>query len=112
METGCGKGRVTGVLFDSHNHLQSSKFGKTPAELIAEMRAAGIAGCVAKATREDDWEAMAAHCLKAWEELFAAMNQAAAWPEKFLMHSFGGSIEVAERSHLSGTNRTCHSPSL
>jgi Tat protein secretion system quality control protein TatD with DNase activity len=48
------------VLFDSHNHLQSSKFGKNPPELIAEMRAAGIAGCVANATREDDWEAVAA----------------------------------------------------
>ncbi len=40
---------------------------------------------------------MTVHCLKAWEELFAAMDQAAAWPEKFLMHSFGGSFEVAER---------------
>jgi len=145
--------------------------------MIAEMQAAGITGCVVNATREDDWEAVAAlarefpgyvfpaygihpwhaetaaegweerlreklladpaasvgevgvdgwvespgmevqfgvfvkqaeiaaelgrvmtvHCLKAWEELFAAMDQAAAWPEKFLMHSFGGSIEVAER---------------
>jgi TatD DNase family protein len=145
--------------------------------MIAEMKDAGITGCVVNATREDDWEAVAAlarefpgyvfpaygihpwhadaaaegweerlrerllsnpkasvgevgvdgwlesprmelqlpifikqaeiaaelgramtvHCLKAWEELFAAMDQAAAWPEKFLMHSFGGSIEVAER---------------
>jgi TatD DNase family protein len=40
---------------------------------------------------------MTVHCLKAWEELFAAMDRAAAWPEKFLMHSFGGSLEVAER---------------
>lgn len=40
---------------------------------------------------------MTVHCLKAWEPLFAAMDRAAAWPEKFLMHSFGGSIEVAER---------------
>lgn len=37
------------------------------------------------------------HCLKAWEELFDEMNQAPAWPKKFLMHSFGGSIEVAQR---------------
>ena len=146
-------------------------------ELVAEMQSAGITGCVANATREDDWEAVAAlarefhgfvfpaygihpwyadtaaegweerlremlladpkasvgevgvdgwveapgrevqlpvfvkqaeiaaelgrvmtvHCLKAWEELFAAMDQAAAWPGKFLMHSFGGSIEVAGR---------------
>lgn len=165
------------MLFDSHNHLQSAKFGKPVGVLIAEMRAAGINGCVVNATREDDWEAVAAlarefpgfvfpaygihpwhadtaaegwelrlrerlladptasvgevgvdgwvesppievqigvfvkqaeiaaemgrvmtvHCLKAWEELFAAMDQASAWPEKFLMHSFGGSIEVAER---------------
>jgi TatD DNase family protein len=40
---------------------------------------------------------MTVHCLKAWEKLFEAMDRAAAWPEKFLMHSFGGSLEVAER---------------
>ncbi len=40
---------------------------------------------------------MTVHCLKAWEELFAAMDRATRWPEKFLMHSFGGSIEIAER---------------
>jgi TatD DNase family protein len=40
---------------------------------------------------------MTVHCLKAWEPLFAVMDRAAAWPEKFLMHSFGGSHEVAER---------------
>ena len=145
--------------------------------MIGEMQAAGITGCVVNATREDDWEAVAAlarefpgfvfpaygihpwhadaaresweerlrerllsdpmssvgevgvdgwvdspeievqmpvfikqaeiaaelgrvmtvHCLKAWEPLFAAMDRAAAWPEKFLMHSFGGSAEIAER---------------
>ena len=165
------------MLFDSHSHLQSGKFGRPVGEMIAEMQAAGITGCVVNATREDDWEAVAAlarefpgyvfpaygihpwhadaaaegweerlrerllsdpvasvgevgvdgwakspgmevqlpvfikqaelaaetgrvmtvHCLKAWEPLFAAMDRAAAWPEKFLMHSFGGSLEVAER---------------
>lgn len=165
------------MLFDSHNHLQSGKFGKPVGEMVAEMKDAGITGCVVNATREDDWEAVAAlasefpgyvfpaygihpwhadtaaegweerlrerllsdpaasvgevgvdgwvdspgmevqmpvfvkqaeiaaelgrvmtvHCLKAWEALFAAMDQAAAWPEKFLMHSFGGSLEVAGR---------------
>ncbi len=40
---------------------------------------------------------MTVHCLKAWEELFTAMERATRWPEKFLMHSFGGSIEIAER---------------
>jgi len=165
------------MLFDSHNHLQSGKFRRPAGEMVAEMKDAGITGCVVNATREDDWEAVAAlarefpgyvfpaygihpwhadaaaegweerlrerllsdpvasvgevgvdgwvdspgmevqlpvfikqaeiaaemgrvmtvHCLKAWEELFAAMDQAAAWPGKFLMHSFGGSIEVAER---------------
>lgn len=40
---------------------------------------------------------MTIHCLKAWEELFQTMDEAEAWPEKFLMHSFGGSIEIAER---------------
>jgi TatD DNase family protein len=157
--------------------MQSLKFGKSAGDLVGEMKAAGISGCVANATREADWEAVAAlarefpgfvfpgygihpwfadtaavgwedrlremldqdpsatvgevgvdgwvgspamdvqfaifvkqaeiatelgrvmtvHCLKAWEELFSAMDQAEAWPEKFLMHSFGGSIEVAER---------------
>jgi len=165
------------MFFDSHNHLQSGKFGRPVGEMIAEMQAAGITGCVVNATREDDWEAVAAlarefpgyvfpaygihpwhadaagegweerlrerllsdpmsgvgevgvdgwvdspeievqmpvfikqaeiaaemgrvmtvHCLKAWEPLFEAMERAAAWPEKFLMHSFGGSAEIAER---------------
>lgn len=40
---------------------------------------------------------MTVHCLKAWEEFFRAMDKAETWPEKFLMHSFGGSIEIAER---------------
>ncbi len=165
------------MLFDSHNHLQSGKFGRPAGEMVAEMKDAGITGCVVNATREDDWEAVAAlarefpgyvfpaygihpwhadaaaegweerlrerllsdpmsgvgevgvdgwvdspeievqmpvfikqaeiaaemgrvmtvHCLKAWEPLFEAMERAAAWPEKFLMHSFGGSAEIAER---------------
>ncbi|QTN32993.1 TatD family hydrolase [Akkermansiaceae bacterium] len=165
------------MLFDSHNHLQSGRFGKPVAGLVRDMKGAGIAGCVVNATREGDWEAVAGlarefpgfvfpaygihpwyadtaeegweqrlrkrlendplatvgevgvdgwvdspamevqmpvfvkqaqiaagmgrvmtvHCLKAWEQLFSAMDQAEGWPEKFLMHSFGGSIEVAER---------------
>lgn len=165
------------MLFDSHNHLQSGKFGRPVGEMIGEMQAVGITGCVVNATQEADWEVVAAlarefpgfvftaygihpwhadaagegweirlrerllsdptaslgevgvdgwvdsprmetqlsvfikqaeiaaelgrvmtvHCLKAWEPLFAAMDRAAAWPEKFLMHSFGGSAEIAER---------------
>lgn len=165
------------MLFDSHNHLQSPRFGKTVAELIATMRAVGIKGCVVNATQERDWEAvrklandfpdfvrpaygvhpwfadtvkegwqdrlrrilsedpkatvgevgldgwvalpsmeiqlpvfrdqveiaselernMTVHILKAWEPLFQTMDQARAWPNKFLMHSFGGSIEIAQR---------------
>lgn len=165
------------MLFDSHNHLQSVRFGKPVGDLIVEMKAMGISGCVVNATRESDWEAvrgiarefpdfirpaygvhpwfadtveekweerlkkwlladtrasvgeigidgwvsspdleiqrevfarqvaiaveldrvMTVHCLKAWDELFRAMDEAEAWPEKFLMHSFGGSLEVAER---------------
>ncbi len=165
------------MLFDSHNHLQSGKFGRPVGELVAEMKDAGITGCVVNATQENDWEAVAAlarefpgyvfpaygihpwyadtaaegweerlrerlladpfasvgevgvdgwvdspgmdvqvpvfvkqaelaaelgrvmtvHCLKAWEPLFDAMDRAAAWPEKFLMHSFGGSWEMADR---------------
>ena len=170
------------MLFDSHNHLQSGKFGRPVGEMVAEIKDAGITGCVVNATREDDWDAVAAlarefagyvfpaygihpwhadaaaegweerlrerllsdpaasvgevgvdgwvdspgmevqmpvfvkqaeiaaelgrvmtvHCLKAWEALFATMEQAAAWPEKFLMHSFGGSIEVAGRLAKNG----------
>lgn len=165
------------MLFDSHNHLQSARFGKRVADLIAEMTSVGISGCVVNATRESDWEAvraiarqfpdfvrtaygvhpwfadaveegweerlrkllredlrasvgeigvdgwvnspgmdvqrevfakqvaiavemervMTVHCLKAWDELFRLMDATHAWPDKFLMHSFGGSIEVAER---------------
>lgn len=164
------------MLFDSHNHLQSARFGKPVAGLIAEMSAERISGCVVNATREADWATVAAlardfpgfvfpaygihpwfadtaeegweerlrrrlelepgatvgeigldgwvgsppldvqmpvfvkqaeiaaqlgrvmtvHCLKAWQELFRAMEEAAAWPGKFLMHSFGGSAEIAE----------------
>jgi TatD DNase family protein len=40
---------------------------------------------------------MTVHCLKAWEELFEVMDEVAEWPAKFLMHSFGGTIELAER---------------
>ena len=40
---------------------------------------------------------MTVHCLKAWDQLFRLMDENDAWPEKFLMHSFGGSIEVAQR---------------
>lgn len=165
------------MLFDSHNHLQSAKFGKPAGEIVAEMRASGIVGCVVNSTRESDWDevaglarefpgyvfpaygihpwyadtavegwedrlrerlvadpkatvgevgmdgwvdspgmvvqmpvfvkqaeiaaelkrVMTVHCLKAWEPFFEAMDRAVAWPEKFLMHSFGGSFEVAER---------------
>lgn len=165
------------MLFDSHNHLQSGRFGRPVDVLIAEMQAVEISGCVVNATREEDWEAvrkialdfpdfvrpaygvhpwfahtvtdgweerlrmllrederasvgeigvdgwvdsprievqrkvfaqqiaiaaemkrnMTVHCLKAWDELFQLMNGTDAWPEKFLMHSFGGSIEVAQR---------------
>lgn len=163
--------------FDSHNHLQSIRFEKSAAELVDEMKAQGITGCVVNATQEADWGAvralaedfpgfvlpaygihpwfahtaqegwaerlqemlhcdplatvgeigvdgwvdspniavqreifvkqvriaaqmkrvMTVHCLKAWEELFSVMDEVTDWPEKFLMHSFGGSIEVAER---------------
>jgi len=36
------------------------------------------------------------HCLKAWGALFDAFSEAAP-PARFLMHSFGGSIETARR---------------
>jgi TatD DNase family protein len=165
------------VLFDSHNHLQSSGFGEPVETMVAKMRAVGIGGCVVNATQESDWErvdmlvfrfpdfihpsygvhpwfadtvtdgwdgrlrqrllaqpqasigevgvdgwvekpsmeiqrevfmrqvglaaelnrVMTVHCLKAWDEFFRLMDTAEAWPEKFLIHSFGGSLEVAQR---------------
>jgi TatD DNase family protein len=165
------------VLYDSHNHLQSLRFGRPATDLIATMKDVGITGCMVNATQEADWEkvkflaaqfpdfvrpaygvhpwfadtvsegweerlrkllleneyatvgevgvdgwinqpslelqravfvkqvaiaveldkVMTVHCLKAWDELFQLMDAADAWPQKFLMHSFGGSIEVAER---------------
>lgn len=36
------------------------------------------------------------HCLRAWDPLFDAFNQQEP-PEKFLLHSFNGSIEIARR---------------
>ena len=160
-------------LHDSHNHLQRFE---DPARVIGEMREAGIAGCVANGTSEDDWEAVAGlaeafpdfvlpafglhpwhahrrtdcwrqilegyldrfpqasigecgldgwvqapslevqrevflpqlaiarerslpvtiHALKAWEPLFAAFEEEPP-PERFLMHSFGGSPELMKR---------------
>lgn len=160
-------------LFDSHNHLQ--RFAD-PARIIAEMRDAGVAGCVVNGTGEDDWEAVARlaetfpdfvqpafglhpwkahrrsapwlgvlegfldrfpnasigecgldgwvtepslevqrevflpqlaiarerrlpvtiHALKAWEPLFDAFEEEKP-PEKFLLHSFGGSPELVKR---------------
>jgi TatD DNase family protein len=170
------------VLFDSHNHLQSGRFGKPVEGMIAEMKTVGISGCVVNATRESDWEAvcgialafpdfvrpaygvhpwfadtvaegweerlrglllkdpqasvgevgmdgwvdaprmevqrevfakqvaiaaeldrvMTVHCLKAWDGLFQLMESSDAWPGKFLMHSFGGSFEIAERLLIRG----------
>lgn len=40
---------------------------------------------------------MTVHVLKAWDAFFFTMEHAKAWPSKFLMHSFNGSIEIAER---------------
>lgn len=39
---------------------------------------------------------MTIHCLKAWQPLFDAFQQETP-PSRFLMHSFGGSIETARR---------------
>jgi len=164
-------------LFDSHNHLQSLRFGRVVRDLVCEMKGVGVDGCVVNGTREDDWgrvreiareyrgfarvaygvhpwfvegvkegwdvrlremlvededatvgevgldgwvsgvsmelqrevfvrqvriavemqRVMTVHCLKAWEELFDVMKEVGVWPEKFLMHSFGGSLEIAKR---------------
>jgi TatD DNase family protein len=161
------------TVYDSHNHLQ--RFAD-PARIIAEMRDAGVAGCVVNGTGEDDWDDVARlaetfpdfvqpafglhpwkahlrtdkwlrvlegfldrfpnasigecgldgwvtepsleiqrdaflpqlalareralpvtiHALKAWGPLFAAFEQEKP-PEKFLLHSFGGSPELVKR---------------
>lgn len=39
---------------------------------------------------------VAIHCLKAWQPLFDAFQQETP-PSRFLMHSFGGSLEIARR---------------
>ena len=46
------------------------------------------------------------HCLKAWEPLFDAFEQQAP-PHRFLMHSFGGSIETARRLIPLGAYFSC-----
>jgi TatD DNase family protein len=161
------------TCFDSHNHLQHFA---DPARIIAEMRDAGVAGCVVNGTCEDDWMQVAVladefhdfvrptfglhpwkvhlaspawtdlletyldrfaeasvgeigldgwvaepslevqrpvflrqlalarerrlpvtiHALKAWEPLFDSFKSQTP-PEKFLLHSFGGSPELVER---------------
>ena len=161
------------LLHDSHNHLQ--RFAD-PARIIAEMKRAGVAGCVVNGTREDDWPRVAdlaerfpdfvrpafglhpwwahqrsprwlgrleemldrfpaasigecgldgwvagppldvqravflpqlalarerglpltVHALHAWEPLFAAFAEEAP-PQRFLLHSFGGSPELVKR---------------
>lgn len=165
-------------LFDSHNHLQ--RFAD-PDRIIADMRDAGIAGCVVNGTRENDWPQVAdlaerfpdfvqpafglhpwwaherspdwlhllkemldrfptasigecgldgwvagpplevqravflpqlalarerglpltIHALHAWEALFTAFAEEAP-PERFLLHSFGGSPELVKRLAASG----------
>lgn len=42
------------------------------------------------------------HCLKAWQALFDLIRDHQPWPKKFLLHSFGGSLEVAERLWKAG----------
>lgn len=44
-------------MFDAHNHLHQFP---EPDSVIAEMKAAGIAGCVVNGTSEDDWPDVAA----------------------------------------------------
>ena len=163
--------------FDSHNHLQSHRFGKPVAELVDNMKSEGITGCVVNATQEADWESVAGlaqrlpglriPCLwhppmvcgngggglgrpiarnagsrsarhrggnrigrlgglardgsaagslretgayrdghrpgddsslpQSLGRAIPVMDEVTEWPEKFLMHSFGGSIEIAER---------------
>lgn len=161
--------------FDAHNHLQDPRLGD-PALVIAAMKFAGVTGCVVNATRENDWDAVAAlatahpdfvrpafgihpwqahtaadgwldrlgkwlekypqasvgecgldhwikdpaldlqrpvfaaqvqlarkldrpltiHCLKAWSALIDTFDVTPP-PARFLMHSFGGSREIADR---------------
>jgi TatD DNase family protein len=46
-------------LPDAHNHLHDPRFGGRREEIIAAMRAAGVAACVVNGTCEDDWPQVA-----------------------------------------------------
>jgi len=59
-------------VFDSHNHLQSGCFGKPVEELVDEMKAEGITGCVVNATREADWDVVAGLALAFPDFVFPA----------------------------------------
>jgi TatD DNase family protein len=50
--------------------------------------------------------ALSLHCLKAWEPLFGAFAEVTP-PRRFLMHSFGGSIETARRLIPYGAYFSC-----
>ncbi|YCM45489.1 TatD family hydrolase [Verrucomicrobiaceae bacterium 227] len=47
-------------MIDVHNHLQDPRLSNQRAELISEMKVAGITACVVNGTSEDDWPAVAA----------------------------------------------------
>jgi TatD DNase family protein len=58
---------------DAHNHLQDPRLGD-PAPVIAAMRAAGVARCVANATCEADWPAVEALALAHPDFVFPAFG--------------------------------------
>jgi len=46
------------MLYDAHNHLHDARFQGKQDDLIAEMKAVGISGCVVNGTHPDDWGAV------------------------------------------------------
>lgn len=42
-------------MIDAHNHLQDPRFAGRQAELVTEMKQAGVTGCVVNGTGEHDW---------------------------------------------------------
>jgi TatD DNase family protein len=180
-----GKGGMTMNWIDCHNHLQFGCLGEAE-PMLAAMACAGVECCVVNATRESDWEAVAAlaqaypeklipafgihpwhaheaggqwqarlrglldsfpqasvgecgldrwvavpgpelqwpvflaqlriaremrravsiHCVRAWGLLLDALA-AEAPPPRFLLHSFGGSLEIARRLLPLGAYFSC-----
>lgn len=61
-------------MIDAHNHLQDSRFLGKQDQLIAQMKAVGITGCVVNGTSEADWPAVSALAEKHPDFIFPAFG--------------------------------------